>query len=166
MFLAHVISTPPPLSTQPLCTPSHIDSHACEAGVDHVELESALWASVTACVKALEHTAKGVDYQTLCEGLARLSRIIRSLLHRAACSAGQSQQSERQVSSPLGVEMRREREERSAPFSDRMFGQTAFSSRMLVRAIFRAVYLVPHPSFCTSPSHAHVADRLTPLFAL
>lgn len=67
--------------------------------MDHLELESALWASVAACVKALEHTARAVDYRTLCEGLARLNHIVRSLLHRAACSAGQTRhQPERQVS--------------------------------------------------------------------
>eukprot|EP00903_Cladosiphon_okamuranus_P016144 g14899.t1 len=73
-------------------------SHACEAGVDHVELESALWASVAASVKALEHAAQAVDYRALCEGLARLNRIVRSLLHRASCSAsGQARhQSEQQ----------------------------------------------------------------------
>lgn len=72
--------------------------------MDHPELESALWASVAAGVKALEHTAKAADFQSLCEGLARLTRIIRSLLHRAACSAGQTQQHlERRVSArPAG----------------------------------------------------------------
>ncbi|CAM9861147.1 unnamed protein product, partial [Ectocarpus sp. 8 AP-2014] len=63
-------------------------SHACEAGVDHLDLQSALWASVAASVKALEHTARMAEYATLCEGLARLNRVVRSLLHRAAgCSS-------------------------------------------------------------------------------
>ncbi|CAN0259211.1 unnamed protein product, partial [Scytosiphon promiscuus] len=71
-------------------------SHACETGVDHAELESALWVSVTAAVKALEYTAKAVDYHALCEGLARLHRVVRSLLDRAACSVGHSKQPEGQ----------------------------------------------------------------------
>ncbi|CAN0214113.1 unnamed protein product, partial [Ectocarpus fasciculatus] len=66
-------------------------SHACEAGVDHLELQSALWASVAASVKVLEHTARVAEYATLCEGLARLNRVVRSLLHRAAgCSSSSS----------------------------------------------------------------------------
>lgn len=77
----------------PLSPPIHpvIDSHACEAGVEHPELESALWASTAAAARALEHTAKAIDYQTLCEGLARLHRVVRSLLREAACSSAQSQ---------------------------------------------------------------------------
>lgn len=75
--------------------------------MDHVELESALWESVAAGVKALEHTAQAVDYRTLCEGLARLNRIVRSLLHRAAYSAGQARQHQHQsggqVSAPGGA---------------------------------------------------------------
>lgn len=73
--------------------------------MDHLELQSALWASVAASVKALEHTARVADYPTLCEGLARLNRVVRSLLHRAAgCSSfDQSEQRcELQVSSPRG----------------------------------------------------------------
>ena len=61
--------------------------------MDHLELESALWASVAAGVKALEHTAQALDYRSLCEGLARLNRIVRSLLHRAACSSSSSSSS-------------------------------------------------------------------------
>ncbi len=98
----HLISVvpcpPPPYPIFFLNLPVR-ESHACEAGVDHPELESALWASVAAGVKALEHTTKAADFQTLCEGLARLDRIVRSLLHGAACSAGQAQQHlERRVS--------------------------------------------------------------------
>lgn len=73
-----------------------VDSRACEAGVEHPELESALWASVASAVRALEHVARNVDYGTLCEGLARLDRIVGALLREAARSGGQSQ-AERQV---------------------------------------------------------------------
>lgn len=64
--------------------------------MEHPELESALWASIGSAVKALEHVARNVDYRSLCEGLARLDRVIRALLREAARSGGQSQ-TERQV---------------------------------------------------------------------
>lgn len=73
-----------------------VDSRACEAGVEHPELESALWASIAFAVKALEHVARNVDYRALCEGLARLDRIVGALLREAARSDVQSQ-TERQV---------------------------------------------------------------------
>ena len=81
-----------PETTVPLCR-----SRACEAGVEHPDLESALWASTTSAVKALEHVAKNVDYRTLCEGLARLTRVVGALLREAASSDGGQSQTERQA---------------------------------------------------------------------
>lgn len=65
-------------------------SHACEVGVDQPELESTLWATTTSVVDALKHAAAAADYQTLCEGLARLHRIVGCLL-RAAANASPAQ---------------------------------------------------------------------------
>lgn len=72
-------------------------SYSCEAGVEHPELESALWSSTAAAARALEHTAKAVDYPTLCEGLARLYRVVEPLLlaEAAANSSGYSQPEQR-----------------------------------------------------------------------
>lgn len=63
-----------------------LERHACEAGVEHPELESALWTAASATAKALEHAARQTDYRTVCEGLARLHRVVASLLDWAAQS--------------------------------------------------------------------------------
>lgn len=54
--------------------------------MEHPELESALWAAASAMAKALEHSARQTDYRTVCEGLARLHRVVASLLDWAARS--------------------------------------------------------------------------------
>ena len=48
--------------------------------MEHPEPESALWAAAGAASRALEHAARAADYETLCEGLARLHRVVASLL--------------------------------------------------------------------------------------
>lgn len=60
-------------------------------------MECALWTTTASAVKALEHVAKNVDYRTLCEGLARLHRVVGALLREAARSDGRQSQTERQV---------------------------------------------------------------------
>lgn len=43
-----------------------------------------------ASVSALRHAAEAADYQILCEGLARLQRVVGCLLRGAACAAAAS----------------------------------------------------------------------------
>lgn len=79
-------------------------SHACETGAEYPELEAAMWSSTAIAVRALQHAAEAVDYLTLCEGLARLYRIVGSLLRASACSA--SSHAERSVRERFCVQRR------------------------------------------------------------